>query len=546
MEPNSSGGYSFRNPVYHDYVLCSHSAPLFQTDGKTHLPSAESAFVPIYNSDNDSWILQNAAHSTYCGVGSTPMSGYEVAGDKTESKADKLVIYAISKLEFNKKYIVEQGNHDANYTMSNANLSWGTVTGTTSGSGRVEYPARWSFQKTFSGWNDAFVGSGPLSDGHNGTYFNVWAGTISYAELMQEVTSLPNGVYKLTADFATTDGYKRTETRTALYANAGTGNISRSYNISGTGDNDFNKYTCYVLVTDNRMTVGARSDARWFKVADFHLEYVCQEEEATEEILGYLDNGRALQHQCWLMDSQWVDLSAFPNCRNLQIDQSQPNALVKMAESATYDTSYNPTNIIQGGKCQHFSITDEMPLQVNEAFEAVKLTYIRNDAPGQWHELFVPFTLPNSDDVNVGNIYNTNNNAITAIPYTKLEANKPGIIKFSNATLTYSNISVVPTVEYSNSITGLKGFYLSGGAANPLRWCGKGNEPLSDLKLRVVGDVNRDGSISLADIMGIVDIILENDSTEPYLYDHDAADLDYDGEVSLVDVLGLVDCILNY
>ena len=546
LEPNGSGGYSFRNPDCHDYVLCSHSAPLFQTDCRTHLPSAESAFVPIYNSNDDSWTLRNAAHSTYCGVGGIPSAGNEVAGDKTQSNADKLAIYAISKLDFNKKYIVEQGNHDADFTMSNANLSWGTTIGATSGGGRVEYPARWTFQKTFSGWNDAFVGSGPLSDGHEGTYFNVWAGTISYAELMQEVTSLPNGVYKLTADFATTDGYKRTETRTALYANAGTGNISRSYNISGTGDNNFNKYTCYVLVTGNRMTVGARSDARWFKVADFHLEYVCQEDEATDDILGYLDNGRALQHQCWLMDSGWVDLTAFPNCRNLQIDQIEPNALVKMAEGATYDTSYNPTNIIQGGKCQHFNITDEKPLVVNEPFEAVNLTYTRSDAPGEWHELFVPFPLPSSDAVNVGNIYSTKGTTITAIPFTQTEANKPALVRFSNPTLTFHNINVVPTEEYVNSITGIQGCYLAGGPVNPLRWCGEGNKPLSSLNLRIVGDVNRDGSISLADIMGIVAIILDDDSTEPYQYDHDAADLDGDDNVSLADVMALVDCILNY
>ena len=545
FEKYGSNAYSLRSPEYHDYVLCSPSAALFQTDGKTHLPSTESALVPVYDSSSDCWRMQNASHSTYCGVGGTPAAGNQLAGDKTKANADKLAIYAISKLDFNHKYIVEQGNHDANYTIDNANLSWGSSTGATSGSGRVEYPTRWTFLKTFDGWNDAFTGTATLSDGHNGTFFNAWAGNFTYAELMQEVTSLPNGIYKLTADFATTNGYKRTDSRTALYANAGAGNITRSYNITGTGDNDFNNYCCYALVTGNRMTIGARSDGTWFKVADFRLEYVCQEDEATEEILGYLDNGRALQHQCWLMDSQWVDLTAYPHCRNLQIDQTPPNALVKISPEATIDTSYNPTNIIQDGICQHFKITDEAPLAIEEAFEAKEVSYIRNDATNQWHELFLPFAINSSQAVNTAKISTVEGNDITAVVSPSSVANQPALVKFSDATLNFSNITVQPTAEYNDAKTGLQGFYQAGKAANPLRWCGIDGKPLSSFNLRVVGDVNRDGTVSLADVMAMVGIILGEDSTQPYMYDHDAADMNGDGTISVTDVTELVNYILN-
>ncbi len=75
------------------------------------------------------------------------------------------------------------------------------------------------------------------------------------------------------------------------------------------------------------------------------------------------------------MDSGWLDLSAFPECRNLQVDQTPANALVKMAPGATVDVAYNASNIICDGKCAHLVISDEEPLAVEEAFQADRVTY---------------------------------------------------------------------------------------------------------------------------------------------------------------------------
>ena len=61
----------------------------------------------------------------------------------------------------------------------------------------------------------------------------------------------------------------------------------------------------------------------------------------------------------------------------------------------------------------------------------------------------------------------------------------------------------------------------------------------------VVGDVNRDGQVSIADVTALVNIILGKDSTEPYQYDHDAANVNTDGSISIADVTALVNSILG-
>ena len=59
------------------------------------------------------------------------------------------------------------------------------------------------------------------------------------------------------------------------------------------------------------------------------------------------------------------------------------------------------------------------------------------------------------------------------------------------------------------------------------------------------GDVNRDGSITTADLSALVEILLGKDATEPYAYDHDAADVNADGTISIADATALVNMLLG-
>ena len=61
----------------------------------------------------------------------------------------------------------------------------------------------------------------------------------------------------------------------------------------------------------------------------------------------------------------------------------------------------------------------------------------------------------------------------------------------------------------------------------------------------VIGDINYDGQISIADVTALVNIIHGKDNVEPYVYNHDAADIDNDGSYTTADVTALVNIILG-
>ena len=292
--------YALRNLSDTEYIITSPNSWNFRFDESTHLISNKARYTLTYNSDEDYWTMQNTDHAnSYVGLWLDDKNFYdgaELAGNRTSDRADRLILYAIPRLDFNQVYLAEQGHHDANYLLRNQRFTWGTATASAQGSGNISYPREWTFRSTFDGWNDCFIGSGAtLSNGSMTKFFNAWAGKFTYAELMQPLTALPNGIYRLSTELATTEDTDGNTTRTALYGNAGWGNIMRSYNITGQGANTFRPYDCYVLVTGHEMTVGVRSDGLWFKTSPLRLEYVCSEAEATQALVDRLDIGRELQ-----------------------------------------------------------------------------------------------------------------------------------------------------------------------------------------------------------------------------------------------------------
>ena len=61
----------------------------------------------------------------------------------------------------------------------------------------------------------------------------------------------------------------------------------------------------------------------------------------------------------------------------------------------------------------------------------------------------------------------------------------------------------------------------------------------------ILGDVNRDGFVTIADVTALVNILLDQDSTEPYRYDHQAANVNGDDGISIADVTALVELIFG-
>ena len=61
----------------------------------------------------------------------------------------------------------------------------------------------------------------------------------------------------------------------------------------------------------------------------------------------------------------------------------------------------------------------------------------------------------------------------------------------------------------------------------------------------IIGDVNKDGSVTLADVAALVDIILGKVPADSQEYDMEAADVNHDGQKNIADVTSLVNIVLG-
>ena len=61
----------------------------------------------------------------------------------------------------------------------------------------------------------------------------------------------------------------------------------------------------------------------------------------------------------------------------------------------------------------------------------------------------------------------------------------------------------------------------------------------------LVGDINRDNAVTIADVTALVNILQGKDSAAPYLYDHEAADIDGVNGVTTDDLTALVQLLIN-
>ena len=88
---------------------------------------------------------------------------------------------------------------------------------------------------------------------------------------------------------------------------------------------------------------------------------------------------------------------------------------------------------------------------------------------------------------------------------------------------------------YNNNNTDAAYAHIDGGTSNP----GYFTEKLDFL----LGDVNGDGKITIADVTALVDIILGKDSAGTF--NRLAADVNQDSSITIADVTKLVDIILG-
>ena len=97
----------------------------------------------------------------------------------------------------------------------------------------------------------------------------------------------------------------------------------------------------------------------------------------------------------------------------------------------------------------------------------------------------------------------------------------------------------VPEGTYSVEATGI----MLGTSEMVDKYAGIDNTSTFDVHAVLLGDVNRDRKLTVADVRALADIILGKDNEEPYLYNHAVADVNEDTAISLADVTTLVNII---
>ncbi len=329
------------------------------------------------------------------GAAQSALDDYEWTSSEYESKTSEEINTAITIL--NNGIAISNASQVATSLIDNADFTGGTNGMDVQGSGgSISVPTEWTFIRNYSGWNDTRV-----VDISGTKAFNAWAGSITQAELYQDLTGLPNGTYRLTADIKTdTDAQ---DARVALYGYGSADYIARSADagkdISGSA-NDFHTYTVAFEVTNHTARIGIRSDHSYYQVKDIALEFVTNVSQASAETdAGYLRH-----------DFRWSEATEFDATINkyayaqgVTLYPTVVNQIIK----ARAGQLTNSRNVVVGGTCADFVITDGTPLALTSAtgaFTATSASYTRNmpvkgDGHSRWGTLIMPMTLSSNGDV---------------------------------------------------------------------------------------------------------------------------------------------------
>lgn len=331
----------------------------------------------------------------------------------------------------NKAIIMAENEDAATSLWSNADFKGGTISHSVQGSGgKVNSPSGWNFAYNFDGWNDVFVNDG---------VFNVWAGTIRYAELSQTVGNIPNGTYKLSAYLDTDGDTQEGNSFVALYGAPKNGDVVRSCNVAGDTSTE---YIAYVKVVDNELTVGVRTDARYFKIKNLSIQFV-------EDNVAETDKGRMYQHAFLCKDNLEVDFTSFAEAQGVKVYMTQPNVILTANEGQLT----NAKNVVVNGVCEQLVLTDKSPLNISNEFEATSATYTRAMS-NDWGTVILPYAVTSNEDVKYYELTEVTTGASDVMTFTLvdvLEASKPGAFKkqtgAAEVALSANNAAVAVTTD---------------------------------------------------------------------------------------------------
>lgn len=311
---------------------------------------------------------------------------------------------------------IADASGDATAMWKNTDFTGGTDShATQGGNGQLLSPKEWTLDAQVSGWNDSHIKE------ENGVKaYNFWAENITRGEITQKAVNLPNGTYRITADICTK--VSGGDSWVALYGAPDQGNVGRAENAVCTGSESYEPYSVDVTVGHNALTIGLRTDHRYFKVKNVQVAYVADDAAKT-------DAGTLLQDAFLHRSDLVVDLSSHTAAQRVKVYVDEKNALILAAAGAVANTA----NVIAAGQCANLTLADGSEFDNGTtAFTAAAATYVRTlKTDGSWATICLPFAADIPADVTVYAFASDHTDYITVDAVTSMEAGRAYLMKYT-------------------------------------------------------------------------------------------------------------------
>lgn len=222
IEPNNGAnghavGYSFRNVAESSFLMQTenNASYFFRTHDNGGGDSQWTQFLLAYDLDSQAWTIENGRYlGNFVGVwqdNADPSDGAETAANKTGNLVEQFVFYKISKKDFAAE-MIENGVTDLTFMITGADCSTPKNGGwTLTGNVGINSNQHWS--------GDANTYLEPCN----------WSANNWNCGISQTITSLPDGVYKLTAAGRASQG-----STISLFANEETVAFASVGDVGGT------------------------------------------------------------------------------------------------------------------------------------------------------------------------------------------------------------------------------------------------------------------------------------------------------------------------
>lgn len=139
-----------------------------------------------------------------------------------------------------------------------------------------------------------------------------------------------------------------------------------------------------------------------------------------------------------------IDMSGALHVSNAKvIETANPNALIYIAADANIA---NSINVVKGGNCNNYILTDGYSVEIPCPFTAVQASYTRS-LSSEWGTICLPFAIESNASVQYYKLASVSGETMTFEPVVSVEAGEPAVFKSVSGGTLKINVSYVTIAE---------------------------------------------------------------------------------------------------